>query len=94
MSKFVTIPHEQWLHMLATMNRIDQTLKAMGFNRQPKKVDYVEPAIAKDLLGLKSDKTLHKLRDEGKIIASKVGKKYLYSIQSIETFLQSNSSQL
>jgi hypothetical protein len=80
--------------MIATMNRIDQTLKVMGFNRQPKKADFVEPSIAKEMLGLKSDKTLHKLRDESKIIATKVGKKYLYSIQSIETFLQSNSSQL
>ena len=94
MSKFVTIPHEQWLQMIATINRIDQTLKVMGFNRQAKKNDFVEPSIAKSMLGIKSDKTLHKLRDESHLVATKVGKKYLYSIQSIESFLQSNSSQL
>lgn len=92
MSKFVTIPHTQWLELLSKISRIEESIVVMGAVRTKKSNEFISKLSAKSMLGIKSDKTLFKLRDEGKIQSTRVGKHYMYSLDSIQQFLKQNST--
>lgn len=93
MSKFVSIPHAQWLDLMGKIRRIEESMVVLGLTKTSRSAEFISKQAAKDLLGIRSDKTLYKLRDAGKVVATRAGKHYLYSFQSIQQFLKSNSSQ-
>jgi len=53
-------------------------------------LEYVSKQVAKTLLGIKSDKTLRRLRQEGNFVCVLNGNAFMYSRDSIKRYFKRN----
>ena len=55
-------------------------------------LEYVTKQVAKGLLGIKSDKTLRRLRQEGNFVCVLRGNTFMYSLDSIHRYFKRNKA--
>ena len=80
-------------NLIELVQRTISHLEKLQGNKQQKE-RWIDGETAKNRLGVKSDTTLQKFRDEGKIRFAKISKKIImYDSLSIDEFLEKHSHE-